>query len=382
MNDVGIVSFSYLLKPKIQDMSDREILYTVVSDALEKCGLKRDDIQSVITTDEDFTVGRAISDEFTPDYCGGALKPNARMCSESMLGIFTGFMQIKTGLFDIVLVASYDKFSHIEDKYYLSSIALDPVFERPLCSNPLYIAACEMRKYMSEYKVKKQDIAEVVVKAKKNALKNKDANFGANIKKEDVLNSKIICEPISELDIASECDGAVCFILAEEKKAKKLTKTPVWIKGIGYSSETSSSLWYNTKLSEAGYIKFSSSKAYKMAGIKNVKKEISFAEVDDKFSYKLLQHIEALGICKVGEGAKFIKSKDSDIEGNFPINPSGGSLGMGTTHSTQGAIHIAEACKQLLKQADGYQVKNPKNAVCASWSGIPTRSGGVIVLKI
>lgn len=379
--EVAIVSFSYFLKPKEEIMSDREILYTVVKSALDKVGLTRDDIQSIITTDEDFTVGRAIADEFTVDYCGGKLKPNARMCAESMLGLITGFMHIKTGMFDLVLVGCYDKYSHIEHPYYLTSLALDPVFEHPLLANPLYIAACEMRSYSHKYKVKKEDIAEVVVKARKNALKNKDAAYGNTLKTKDVLKSKVIVEPIREMDIAPEADGAVCFILASPSRSKKLTKKPVWITGVGYSSDSASSSWHNTDLADAGYIKQASQKAYKMAKIKNVLKEISFAEIDDKFSYKLLQHIEGLGICKEGEGAKFIKSKISDTNGSFPINPSGGSLGNGTTLSTAGGMRVAEACKQLLKQADGYQIKNANRAVCASWAGIPTRSGGVVVLE-
>lgn len=379
--NIAIVSSSYILKPKEDVMSDREMLYTVVKDAMDKVGLTRDDIKSIVTTDEDFTVGRAIADEFTVDFCGGKLKPNARMCAESMLGLITGFMQIKTGLFDVVVCALYDKVSHIEHPYYLASLSLDPVFERPLGASPIYIAACEMRRYMYKYKVKREDIADVIIKMKKNALKNKNGYFGANIKREDVINSKVISHPLQEQDIAPDADGAVCFILASSKKAKKLTTTPVWITGVGYSSQTASSSWYTSELADAGYLKQAATAAYRMAGIKNVLKDVSFAEVDDRFSYKLLQHIEALGICKEGEGAKFIKSKKSDIDGEFPVNPSGGALGCGTTLTTCGAMRVAEAYNQLLKQADGYQIKNPKRAVCASWAGIPTRSGAVIILE-
>lgn len=377
MKRVAIVGLGLSkFRKKAEESSFKELMFEVTKEAHQDAHLTSEDIESVVTTGEDLTEGRAIADEFVPDQIGGVLKPNNRICADSIYGLFSGFMQITSSLFDLVLVVGYDKMSEVVNSAKLTSFALDPIFVQPLGLNPLCIAALEMNRYMGLYNITKEQIALVPVKNKRSALSNPKACYGEEIEVKDVLDSEVVCSPLNTLDVSPLCDGVAAVILASEDKAKKITNKPIWIEGIGWSSDSSSAFWSNVELGNAGYIEKAGKRAYRMAGIKDPLKEIDLAEVDDRFSYKELQHIEALGLCNQGKGAKFIE------EGKFPLNPSGGLLGMGDPHSAAGLVRVVESALQLQERAGKHQILKPcRRAVALGWSDLPSRSGGVVVLR-
>ena len=150
-----------------------------------------------------------------------------------------------------------------------------------------------MNRYMSTYGISKADIAQVSVLHKRNAADHPCALLGdANIKIDDVLASEVLAWPVQRLDVSPVSDGAVALILAEEKTARKLTKKPIWIEGVGWCLDTS--YWTNRDLCYPRYVEQAARMAYKMAGIKEPRKEINIAEPYDPFDYKALHHLEGL----------------------------------------------------------------------------------------
>lgn len=382
MRKVGIVSCSIRTFKEEKKLSFKEILFETAKEAYEKIGIKKDEIDCFITTGEDFSEGRAIADEFLPDQIGGANKPNVRISADSIYGIFMGFMQIQTGIFKIISVCGYEKPSDVANFEKVSFYALDPVFVRPLNFHPFSLAGMEMNRFIYDYKIPAEAVAKVVVKNKKNALLNKNALYGENLKVEDVLNSEDVCFPLKKLDIAPDIDGSVCTVLAEEKIAKRLTKTPVWIKGIGWCSSSSSVFWEGD-ISKLEYIEKAAKDAYKMAKVPASLKNFDFVECEDSFSYKELQHIFALEFSDRKKLLKLLLEGKFEIEGKIPVNPSGGSLGMGNLHSGNGLLKIAEGFLQLTFSAEKRQVKIKKGMGIISCScGIPSRSGGVVILEV
>ena len=120
--------------------------------------------------------------------------------------------------------------------------------------------------------------------------------------------------------------------------------------------------------------------AYRMAGISNPTAEIDFAEVDDRFSYKELQHLEALGLARPGESGRLLDEGTFDPDGNLPVNVSGGHLGSGYTHDMAGLRSVLEVVLQLRGEAGQRQLPEAKVGLAQSWRGIPTATGGVAVL--
>ena len=121
--------------------------------------------------------------------------------------------------------------------------------------------------------------------------------------------------------------------------------------------------------------------AYRMAGISNPRAEIDFAEVDDRFSYKELQHLEALGLARPGESGLLLEEWMFAPDGDLPVNVSGGHLGNGYTHDMSGLRSVLEVVLQLRGDAGERQLPEVQTGLAQSWRGIPTATGGVVVLS-
>jgi len=116
-----------------------------------------------------------------------------------------------------------------------------------------------------------------------------------------------------------------------------------------------------------------------MAGVRNVQKEIDFAELCDFYSYKELQHIDAIGVFK--NLKKSLRDGVFEIDGSFPVNPSGGALGIGYMPEATTLYQLYYAYLQLKGKINKNKIQNAKKALIQSWRGIPTSSGSALVIS-
>jgi acetyl-CoA C-acetyltransferase len=122
--------------------------------------------------------------------------------------------------------------------------------------------------------------------------------------------------------------------------------------------------------------------AYKMAGITDPAKEIDFAEVDDRFAFKELQHIEALGLVRGSDLPALISEGYFERDGEKPVNVSGGSLGCGNLLECAGGQKALEVVLQLRKEAGKRQLDDCEIGVAQSWRYLPTNSGAVVIFGV
>ena len=390
------------------DVSWKELMFEACQKAYIDAGIDaRKDIDSFITCAEDYWEGFSIFDEFVPDQIGATLRPCCTVCGDGLYGLGNAYMQIMTGQLDVVAVEAHSKISDLLTFGDIGLFAYDPLFERPITGpverqyyagspaytkespkplvgktneksriHPYFLAGLEMQHYLQKTGTTEEQCAKVVVKNKKNAFNNPNAEYEANIDVDDVLGSEYLFKPVKKLDISPNVDGAISFVLASEEAVKKLDVEPIWLNGFGWSSETP---WLSTRSMDAGYAAMASKMAYKMAGINNPKKEIDIAEIDDRFSYKELQHLEALNLADLGEAAKMLENGDLDVNGSFPTNTSGGSLGMGNCFEATGLQKALEIVTQLRGHAGKRQVSKAEIGIAQSWRGIPSGSGAVAI---
>jgi len=168
-------------------------------------------------------------------------------------------------------------------------------------------------------------------------------------------------------------------VLAEEKTARALSAKPIWIRGIGWCSDTPGLETRNW--GEAVYAQLAAEMAYEMAGIRYPRKEINFVEVNDEFSYKELQHLEAMRLCQKGEAGPLTEMGGTEINGEIPVNPSGGCLGVGNLFELNGGHKVLEVVRQLRGEAGKNQIKNVNTGLAQSWRGVPTTTGTVVILS-
>jgi acetyl-CoA C-acetyltransferase len=257
--------------------------------------------------------------------------------------------------------------------------ALDPIYNRPLGEHPDFIAGMEMNRYMFETGATEEQCAAVVVKNKRNALWNPLAGHGVNLTLEEVLGSEPVSYPLKRLDVAPTSDGAVVMVLASEDIAISLTDRPVWIRGIGWCSDTptlESRSW-----GAAEYTRLAAEMAYRQAGIRSPRSEIDFVELSDEYSYKELQHLEALKLCRPGEAGYLTESGATELDGELPVNVSGGCLGVGHLFEANGGQKVLEVVLQLRGEKGRAQIDDVRTGLAHSWRGVPTTTGAVAILS-
>jgi acetyl-CoA C-acetyltransferase len=379
--NVAIVGIGYTgFRPLTPEVSYKELMYEAAVKAYEDAGIDpRSDVDSFVTVAEDFIEGTSIFDEYVPDQLGGLLKPNVTVPGEGIHGLATAYMQIASGIVDVAVVEAHSKASNVLTLPYITAYAMDPVLNRPLGANPVFIAGMEMTRYLWATGATREQCAQVVVKNKRNALYNPAAAYGATIEPEDVLNAEMISFPLSKQDISAHADGAIVLVLAAEDVAESLPNDPVWIRGIGWCNDAPS---LETRAwGRAIYAEEAAKRAYKMAGIRNPMEEIDFAEVDDGYSYKELQHLEALGFCQFGEAGIITAEGVTEPDGYLPVNVSGGSLGGGHLLDASGLRSVAEVVLQLRGEAGAHQLPEVETGLAFGWRGVPTTSGAVVILN-
>ena len=364
--------------------SPKELSFEASKMALDSAGLTLKDIQSVVSgSAPDAFDGVHMKGEYYLDGMGAIGKPHERVYVGGGTGVFTpigGWWNVASGMYDTCLCVAEEKMSplHPHPQYAFWSI-FDQILERPLGTTLLWIFSLEMRRYMHKYGIKEEEIAEVAVKNKGNAIDHPSAQLGAKITVSDVMNSEPICSPVKRLDVSPPSDGAAAVVLVSEKVAKKLTDEPVWLDGVGWTLDTTH--WTNRDLAYPEYVEKAAKMAYRMAGIKNPRKEIDVAEPYDPFDYKELHHLEGLQLAGKGEAPKMTVDGVTQRDGDLPVCPSGGLLGVGNPIAAAGMMKICELFWQLRGEAGKRQVKkDARTGVAQAWGDL-MQVGTVAVMR-
>jgi len=381
MSEVAIVGVGCVgFRPITPELSFKELMFEAAVKAYEDAGINpRKDVDVFVTCAEDYLEGFSIFDEFVPDQLGAALRHLFTVSGDGMLGLATAYMLIKTGQFDTIVVEAHSKASDILTYMDIVAFGLDPIFNRPLGGHPYYIAGMEMQRYLHDTCTTVEQCAQVVVKNKKNALRNPYAAYGSNVTLDQVLCSDTCFHPLKQLEISTPADGCVVMVLTSENAAQKLTDNPVWVKSVGWCTETPN--LETRDWTKAMYTRLAAEMAYKNAKIRNPWKEVDFAEVHDFFAYKELQHMESLKLCDYGEAGKLTEDGITAPNGEFPVNPSGGLLGTGYGLEASGMQKLLETVLQLRGEAGARQIANAEVGLAHTWRGIPTATGVVAILS-
>ena len=359
------------------DKNVEDMIYETVSDLLARTGLAISDVDTVIGAGDDVMDGRSISNVFTAEYAGAFLKEESKVEDDGAFAAAYAFMRIASGSFDTALVYGYSKASDSSPQHYSGMIA-DPFYLRPLGIEALTAAALQAECYFQKYGVTEQEAALVAVKNRRHAINNPHAQIKGNYTIDDVMNSPVIASPIKRLDASPVTDGCCAVLLASEDAVKRFACKPAWIHGVGFC--TDSFYLGHRDLTEIASAHKAAESAYKMAGIKDPRREIGLAEIHEPFAFQELMLYEALGFCEKGKGGDFVVTGDTDINvsGLFPVNLSGGALSANPIFAT-GLIRLAEAAAQVSGQPPEYGF-GARKAVAHATSGFALQSNIVYVV--
>ena len=344
--------------------------------AFDNTGLGIDDMDNLVDCSCDMIDGRSISSVFSLEACGGYMKEETKVEGDGAQAVYYAAMRVMSGAFDTALVVSYSKTSE-SDLHYYTGLMSEPFCMTPMGLDYVSVSALQADSYASKYGITPEQAALVSIKNMGNAGNNPYAQRKMDLSVEDVLGSKMLATPLRELDLCPSSDGAAAVILAAEGRAEMITDSPAWITGIGCCGD----IYYpgQRDLTELAGVRKAAKQAYEAAGIKKPMKDLDVAEITDVCSYHELMLYEALGLCGDGDGGKLIESGKTQMDGELPVNPSGGCLASNPWLVT-GINRVAEAALQVSGKAGEHQVKGAGTALAHGADGMALQTNTVIIL--
>ncbi len=374
--EVAIIAYAQTPYEADVNMSREVMVLKATRAALAAAGLEREDLDTVITATNDYGDGRTISNMRLVEPAGSWRKNESKVEMDGSFGVLYALSRILSGDHDIALVVGGSQAS-VYGGILPGIMMLDPTFDRQRwLLNEVSGAALQASAYMAAAGVSAEQIAAVAAKNLDNAALNPLAL--RSLKGADaaqVLGSRPLYSPLTELMTAPLCDGACALVLASAKAAAKAEK-PVWIKGVGFAHDS-----YLTErdLSAMGSLKLAADACYRQAGIEDPASQIDLAEVCERFAHEELMACEALGFCDPLRGAEFSSSGATARGGKLPINASGGALGANADCAV-GLARIIEAAMQIRGDAGEHQVAGVKTALAHGQTGICAQENIVFVL--
>jgi acetyl-CoA C-acetyltransferase len=361
------------------DVSQAGLAREAVVEALADAGLTMDDIDSVVIASGPAMFASVNQPEkWLVDSLGARYKPVVRITSgggTGLAGALAAMNQIKGGFARRVLVVAYDKLSEGQLQASISTL-YDPFWGREFAVGIMGFSAAYWRARMDKLGHSEEAAARVAVKNHKNALLNPKAHVKKEITVDDVLNSRPLCWPIKLLDVPPISDGACAVILAADDDALAITDTPAWIRGMAYYCEGDNVA--NRSMLQSEPLKLAAAQVYRDAGVTNPRRQFDVAEIQEPYTCFELSYYEGLGLCPEGGAAELIESGATTMEGDIPVNPSGGCMGANPIGATA-LIRLAEAAMQVTGKAGAYQVKDAELALVQAGGGWANLRGVAVV---
>src|SRR4029077_5336891 len=263
-------------------------------------------------------------------------------------------LAVAAGVHDIVLVLGAEK---LKDRGGRGIPRLGhPPLARGNTAPGLFALAAN--RYMHTFGLGRETLAKVAVKNHANGAKNEKAHLRMEVTEEQVLKAPIIAWPFGLLDCCPTTDGAAAAIICRADRVRRSSKARVLVKGAGLAVTTGRP-YFDPTFDYLGFrlTQAAARQAYAAAGITAA--DVDFAEVHDCFTWTEISNIEDLGFCKKGEGGKLVEEGRTALEGDIPVNPSGGLKSFGHPIGASGVRMIYECVTQLRGEAGPRQVKDP-----------------------
>lgn len=356
----------------------------LIEDAMDDC---MNNVENGISPEEiDCVIVSCVDNAFSEQHQTGTIaweklgNPDAfnfkveSACISGSMAAYRGKKMIENGEAENVLVVGFEKMNKFgTDKVteYLTHGSSPEERQYGITQPGAY--ALLVRLYDQKYEVTREDWAKISVKNHENALRNPWAHFQKDISVEEVMDSRMVADPIRLFHCSLVSDGAASLLLSS--KPKEYTDTPVYIEGMGGAHdylavadrENPTTLLCSKKAAD---------KAYDQSG--KTPDDIDIAEVHDAFTPVEPLCYEAVGFAEKGEGHKLVRDETVMFDGELPVNVSGGLKAKG--HPV-GATHVGtlvEMFLQLRDEAGDKQVPDVETALVEGHGG--TGSVGLVTI--
>ena len=281
-------------------------------------------------------------------------------CSAGAMAVYLAIKDVTTGLTELSMgVGCENHTMHRESGAAFSTALTDIEAMHGAVMTGKY--AMRAVRYMHETGATIEDLALITVKNRKHATHNPNAWFKGAISVEEVVNSRMVAYPMTLQQCCGIADGGAAVVVGTLEMMKKLKiAKPVRVAG----TVVESGPYHNNPRDITGddITETTSAALYEESGIGP--EDVDILELHDAFTISELLYYECMGLCKKGEGLKFLRDGQSTYGGKCVVSPRGGMLSYGHPIGASGAAQIAQNVKQLRGECGGHQVgPTPKVAM-------------------
>ncbi|MCS7131116.1 MAG: thiolase domain-containing protein [Hadesarchaea archaeon] len=279
-----------------------------------------------------------------------------------------GFLAVASGLADLVLVAGGEKMTSADTDVItdLVSTMTHPTAEYMHGVTLPALAAMLTRLYMERYGLTERHLAMVAVKNHANGLRNPYAHIQRAITIEGAMGSQLIADPLRLYYTCPISDGAAALVLCPADEAREYCDTPIRIAGVGQATDVQS-LHEREDPAVLKSVRLAARKAFEMAKLEP--KDINVVELHDAFEILEIVQSEDCGFFEKGKGHIAVEEGVTALDGELPINPSGGLKARGHPVGATGVAQIVELVWQLREEAGERQVKGARRALACNFGG-------------
>lgn len=356
------------------DVTLPEMINEAVRAALVDAELSMKEIEAVFTSNMETFEGIYLPDHGAAAEIGAYMKPGFKVCTGGTSGasvVVEGFCMVASGLHDVALVVGFEKQDCGETTAAITAAAT-PVWGKGAVTGAIGEFAKQALSYMETSGAKEEHAAMVRLKADRGACRNEHAHLQLGLESaQQVLDSGYLVWPLRLLDFCPQSSGACALVLASEKKAKKISRKPVWIADVEVvHQEPFRAGTFGDPTGKETYTQHvACERLYKRNGITNPMRDIDMAELYEPSNWEEMSLYEHFHLCEKNEGWKLIEQGVTEIEGDFPVNPSGGVIATNPIGATP-TIRVAEAALQIRGDAGAHQVtKEIKTALASALGG-------------
>jgi acetyl-CoA C-acetyltransferase len=354
---------------------EHEVLAKLVVDAVKTAGIDKNDIQGL-----SFAMNRHYTlQKYFATFMASYLRlPCYGTVSEVLGNGMTGGWAFENAANDILLGRAkvslalginFETAAQSKD-HMMSSMRTtgDVDFQAPFGITPIAWYAMDASRYIHEHGSSRRELASVAVKNRMHASMNPIAQFRKPITIDDVMEQRMIVEPLGLYEVPPRSDGAVVLILAEEDYAKSLGRPYVKVRSRGFYHEGVHQISdVPNDMTAFAAAKAAGEQAYADAGL--LPGDVDVAELYAPCTIVEVLVSEALGLTPKGKGGKWAADGRTSLGGDIPISTSGGLTSRGHPAYVTPLYSFVEAYEQLMGLAGERQVKDAEIALTSAELG-------------
>ncbi|MFM7785114.1 MAG: thiolase C-terminal domain-containing protein, partial [Gammaproteobacteria bacterium] len=285
---------------------------------------------------------------------------------------------IRAGLCKTVLIAMADTLKTgltREQAMKTQSSAGHPEFESPFGPTVPAFYALIARAHMARYGTTPEQYAAVAVACRRHASLHPGAQMREPITVEDVLNSRLIADPLRLLDCSLVSDGGSAVVVTAAERARDFPHAGVYLLGIG-EGHGHEHISQAASLTESA-ARIAGERAYAMAGLGP--RDMDFAQLYDCFTPTVIVELEDLGFCPKGEGGRFVADGRIGLGSELPVNTHGGLLSHCHPGNPGSMFALTESVLQLRGMAGARQVPGASVGLVHAQGGIMSSHATLIL---